>query len=166
MPAFVWQAQVPPGADEVWVGELAAVGLGSARVEGGDVRVAVGVPEFGLGDLGEGVPGLDDVRVGSCTGRGSGVRFGGEVGGVGGQQQDPAGVDPVGAGEGGAVGLGAAVVEVRDLGVPGAVAEVAFGQSPQRVAALDGDRGVTRGLRRLLRRLDRSRWLRLLTSGW
>ena len=127
-----------PGSNEAGVDQARAVGLGDALVEVGDLGVARAVTERGLGDVPEGVAGLDDD--GGFLGRrsaGRGDRCVG-VGGVGGQQEDPAGLEPVGVAELAAVGLGAAEVEVADLGVAQRVAEVAGGDVPQGVPALHG----------------------------
>ena len=54
--------QAPAGQDQVGVGEVGAVRLNGVAGRLEDRRVGVGVAELFLGDLGERVAGLDDVR--------------------------------------------------------------------------------------------------------
>ena len=60
---------------------------------------------------------------------------------VAGESELPSGIDPVGVVEGAPVRLPLAEVQVDDLGVAVAVAEVPLGEVPQGVASLDRDRG-------------------------
>jgi hypothetical protein len=68
---------------------------------------------------------------------GRGWRWLGQADRVGGQQQVPAGEDEVGVVEGAAARLGQSLVEVVDLAPAHPIAEVALGEHPERVAALD-----------------------------
>ena len=125
------QGQLPAGPDEVRLGQVRPVVLQGGR-GGGDVGVAVTVTEVVLGDLPERVAGFDDD---DPPGWAAGA---GRRGGVFGQGELPAGGEPVRAGQGVAVGLRDAVVELRDLAEPGAVAEAVGRDLPQGVAGLHG----------------------------
>ena len=54
--------ELPAGEDEIRVGEVGTVRLNGVARGSEDRRVGVGVAQLVLGDLGEGVAGLDDVR--------------------------------------------------------------------------------------------------------
>ncbi len=136
--------QLPAGVDLVGVGQGPPVGLADVLVRVGDLGVVLGVAEFVLGDVGEGL--ARPHRVGRVLGGGGARGLGlgsarvgrGRRCGVGGQAQGPTGLQDGGVGgDDGAVGLAYALVGFDDPMPVDAAAQALLGDVPESVAVLD-----------------------------
>ena len=114
---------LPTRPDQVRVGQRHAVGLHGVAGCLEELGVAHRVAEPRLGDLRQGVPGLHDVLLGGTVGV--------DLRRLVRHLQHGAGHDEVGA------PVQDPLVQVDDLGEPGAITEQAFGDLPQAVAAFD-----------------------------